>query len=446
MITPHTEAEKHDEKSHDGTLHQASSPVVSSPKERQTAFQRICQKLVLAQFSKMTRGCLHMTLPNRQTLMIGKPGQSPEATIRVVNSSFFERCVFFGAIGFAEAFIDALWETDELTTVIAWFIENGEDSTVFETSNRKSKLLNLLNFYNRQLHKRKENTLAGSKENIRDHYDLGNEFFKLFLDETMTYSSAMFASSNQTLEAAQVNKYDALCKKMHLRATDQVLEIGSGWGHFAVHAATNYGCKVTTITLSEEQFKYVTELIETLHLTDNVTVYLKDFRLMEGKFDKIVSIEMVEALGDPFIDVFFKKCSQLLTANGLLGIQMICAADCRYNQMKDGVDFIQKHIFPGGQLLSIGRTVTATKNTSNLQLYHLQDFAESYAQTLRKWKERFNARLDDVRALGFDQKFIRKWNYYFSYCEAAFRTRECSVVQAIYTRPNNHMLAEDLAL
>lgn len=387
-----------------------------------------------------------MTLPNQEELVVGKPGQLPDATIQVNNSAFFEKCVLFGAIGFAEAFMDSLWDTENLTTVIAWFIENGEDSTVFETSNQKSKLLNLLNFYNRQLHKRKENTLTGSEENIRDHYDLGNDFFKLFLDDTMTYSSAMFESSNETLEAAQVKKYDALCQKMRLKATDQVLEIGSGWGHFAVHAATNYGCKVTTITLSKEQFKYVSNLIAEHNLTENISVQLKDFRLMEGKFDKIVSIEMVEALGDPFIDVFFKKCAQLLTTNGLLGIQMICAADCRYNQMKDGVDFIQKHIFPGGQLLSIGRTVTATKNTSNLQLYHLQDFAESYAHTLCQWRERFNARLDEVRALGFDQKFIRKWNYYFSYCEAAFQTRECSVVQAIYTRPNNHMLAKDLAL
>lgn len=387
-----------------------------------------------------------MTLPNQEELVVGKPGQLPDATIQVNNSAFFEKCVLFGAIGFAEAFMDSLWDTENLTTVIAWFIENGEDSTVFETSNQKSKLLNLLNFYNRQLHKRKGNTLTGSEENIRDHYDLGNDFFKLFLDDTMTYSSAMFESSNETLEAAQIKKYDALCQKMRLKATDQVLEIGSGWGHFAVHAATNYGCKVTTITLSKEQFKYVSNLIAEHNLTENISVQLKDFRLMEGKFDKIVSIEMVEALGDPFIDVFFKKCAQLLTTNGLLGIQMICAADCRYNQMKDGVDFIQKHIFPGGQLLSIGRTVTATKNTSNLQLYHLQDFAESYAHTLCQWRERFNARLDEVRALGFDQKFIRKWNYYFSYCEAAFQTRECSVVQAIYTRPNNHMLAKDLAL
>lgn len=431
MTTPRTEVEKQ---------------AMATPEARQTAFQRVCQKLVLGQFSKMTRGCLHMTLPNQEELVVGKPGQLPDATIQVNNSAFFEKCVLFGAIGFAEAFMDSLWDTENLTTVIAWFIENGEDSTVFETSNQKSKLLNLLNFYNRQLHKRKGNTLTGSEENIRDHYDLGNDFFKLFLDDTMTYSSAMFESSNETLEAAQIKKYDALCQKMRLKATDQVLEIGSGWGHFAVHAATNYGCKVTTITLSKEQFKYVSNLIAEHNLTENISVQLKDFRLMEGKFDKIVSIEMVEALGDPFIDVFFKKCAQLLTTNGLLGIQMICAADCRYNQMKDGVDFIQKHIFPGGQLLSIGRTVTATKNTSNLQLYHLQDFAESYAHTLCQWRERFNARLDEVRALGFDQKFIRKWNYYFSYCEAAFQTRECSVVQAIYTRPNNHMLAKDLAL
>ncbi|RTL44611.1 MAG: class I SAM-dependent methyltransferase [Candidatus Melainabacteria bacterium] len=425
---------------------QLDTPHLSANERRPTRFQKICQTLVLGQFAKMTRGCLKIILPDNRPFSIGTPGDSPEAAIQINDYAFFERCVLFGAIGFAEAFIDALWNTDDLTAVIAWFIENGEDSTVFETSSQKSKLLNILNFYNRQLHKRKGNTLTGSKENIRDHYDLGNDFFKLFLDETMTYSSAMFEHAGQPLEAAQIQKYDQLCQKLRLRPTDQVLEIGSGWGYFAIHAATTYGCKVTTITLSEEQFKHVTKLIEERNLTDQITVLLKDFRLMDGKFDKIASIEMVEALGDPFIDLFFQKCSELLTANGLLGIQMICAADCRYNQMKDGVDFIQKHIFPGGQLLSIARTVTATRNTSNLQLYHLQDFAESYARTLAIWRDKFNARAADVRALGFDEKFIRKWNYYFCYCEAAFKTRECSVVQAIYTRPNNHMLAEQLAL
>ncbi|HEY9730993.1 MAG TPA: cyclopropane-fatty-acyl-phospholipid synthase family protein [Drouetiella sp.] len=414
--------------------------------KKQSQFQRICQNLVLSQLKKMTRGHLSITLPDTQILELGKPGQFPSAAMEIISSAFFEKCVLFGAIGFAEAYIDSLWNTSDLTAVIAWFIENGEDSTVFETSSQKSNLLNILNFYNRLVHRSRSNTLSGSKENIHDHYDLGNDFFKLFLDDTMTYSSAMFEYAKQPLEAAQIKKYDELCKKMRLRPEDQVLEIGSGWGYFALHAATNYGCKVTTITLSEEQFRHVTALVKEKNLTEQISVQLKDFRLMEGKFDKIVSIEMVEALGDQFIDTFFLKCSQMLTANGLLGIQMICSADCRYNQMKDGVDFIQKHIFPGGQLLSVARTVTATRNTSNLQLYHLQDFAESYAHTLAIWRDKFNTRLDDVRALGFSQKFIRKWNYYFSYCEAAFKTRECSVVQAIYTRPNNHMLAEDLAL
>jgi cyclopropane-fatty-acyl-phospholipid synthase len=421
-------------------------PLPQVKENHQSAFQKLCQKLVLSQLQKMQRGCLRMTLPDSQVLILGAPGQLPDASMEITSSAFFEKCIFFGAIGFAEAFIDSLWNTTDLTAVIAWFIENGEDSTVFETSSQKSNVLNILNFYNKQVHRSKSNTLTGSKENIHDHYDLGNEFFKLFLDDTMTYSSAMFEHAKQPLEAAQIRKYDVLCKKMRLRANDQVLEIGSGWGYFALHAATNYGCKVTTITLSEEQYKHVTALVEAKNLTEQISVQLKDFRLMEGTFDKIVSIEMVEALGDPFIDIFFLKCSQLLTANGLLGIQMICSADCRYNQMKDGVDFIQKHIFPGGQLLSIARTITATRNTSNLQLYHLQDFAESYAHTLAIWREKFNTRLDEVRALGFSQKFIRKWNYYFSYCEAAFKTRECSVVQAIYTRPNNHMLAEELTL
>ncbi|HEY9677800.1 MAG TPA: cyclopropane-fatty-acyl-phospholipid synthase family protein [Drouetiella sp.] len=429
------------------SLQQTQIDKVEQPKaHKATYFQRICQKLVLGQFQKMTKGHLSMALPNAQKLDIGTAGNAPAAVVRVKDSRMFEKCVLFGAIGFAEAYIENLWDTPDLTSVIEWFIENGEDSTVFETSKQRSKSLNLLNFYNRQVHKSRENNLAGSKENIHDHYDLGNDFFKLFLDKSMTYSSAIFENRNQSLEQAQLNKYDTLCKKLKISASDKVLEIGSGWGGFAVHAASNYGCNITTITLSEEQHKFVSDLIEQKNLKDKIQIHLRDFRNVEGKFDIIASIEMVEALGDKYIDVFFKKCADLLTADGLLGIQMICSADVKYSQMRDGVDFIQKHIFPGGQLLSVGRASEATSRTSNLQLYSLQDFAESYAHTLALWRETFNSRIDEIRELGFDDAFIRKWNYYFCYCEAAFKTRECSVVQAIYTRPNNHLLARELAL
>lgn len=412
----------------------------------QAWLERVCQKLVLHQFSQMKNGQIEITLPNKQTVLIGDESNEQAAKLRISSSAFFKKCVLFGAIGFAESYMDGDWQTDDLTAVITWFIHNGDQSTVLESSPRKSKMLDIMNVYNRIIHRQRENSLGKAKHNIHAHYDLGNKFFELFLDSTMTYSSALFQNRTQSLESAQLNKYDRLCQQLHLSSTDQILEIGSGWGQLAVHAATQYGSKVTTITLSEEQHTYVSNLIEKLGLQDRVTVELKDFRLVEGQFDKIISIEMVEALGDKYINAFFSKCSQLLTADGMLAVQMICTPDCRYDQLKDGVDFIQKHIFPGGQLLSVGRAIEATKQTSNLSLYDLHDFAESYALTLHMWKERFNNRLDEVRAMGFDESFIRKWNYYFSYCEAAFSTREVSVVQAVFARPNNRMLSGKLAL
>jgi cyclopropane-fatty-acyl-phospholipid synthase len=300
--------------------------------------------------------------------------------------------------------------------------------------------LNLLKFYNRALHLLRPNSVGTARRNISEHYDLGNDFYRLWLDPTMTYSSAYFTAPAQTLEAAQIAKYDALCRKLRLIPGDHVLEIGSGWGGFACHAVRHYGCRVTTVTISVEQFNYARERFLREGLADRVDIRLEDYRRLTGKFDKIVSVEMMEALGDRYLETYCAKLHALLKPDGLIGLQYITVPDSRHAELKSDVDWIQKHIFPGSLLLSIGRVNHALNRTGDLFLHHLEDLGLSYARTLRAWFDAFNARLADVRALGFDERFIRKWNYYLQYCEAAFAMRNISVVQAIYTRPNNPRL------
>jgi cyclopropane-fatty-acyl-phospholipid synthase len=253
----------------------------------------------------------------------------------------------------------------------------------------------------------------------------------------MTYSAAYFKEEGISLPQAQTEKYDRLCRQLNLKPTDHILEIGSGWGGNAIHIAKNYGCKVTTATISEEQYKLAKERVEKENLSEKVEVILQDYRLLEGKFDKIVSIEMLEAVGHKFLDVYFKKCSDLLKKDGILAIQVITCPDSRYESLKNGVDWIQKHIFPGSLLPSVGAINKAINSTSDLTLMDLKEMGLDYAKTLQHWKEQFNSNLADVKKLGFDERFIRKWNYYFCYCEAAFEMRNINVMQMVYARPNN---------
>jgi cyclopropane-fatty-acyl-phospholipid synthase len=253
----------------------------------------------------------------------------------------------------------------------------------------------------------------------------------------MTYSSAYFEKEGMELSNAQIAKYESLCKSMKIKPGDHVLEIGSGWGGNAIHLAKNHNCKVTTVTISEEQFKFAKEKIEKENLSDKIEVKLMDYRLISGQFDKIISIEMLEAVGHEFFDVFFKKCHDLLKPKGVLGFQVITCPDSRYDSLRKGVDWIQKHIFPGSLLPSVSALNGSINRTGEMTLMNLKEMGLHYAQTLRMWREKFNENLDEVKALGFDDKFIRKWNYYFSYCEAAFDMRNISVMQMVYTRPNN---------
>jgi cyclopropane-fatty-acyl-phospholipid synthase len=395
------------------------------------------QRIVMQSLEHMTLGCLRLELPDGTRKMIGSPDAKISAHVRILNGDFFKRCVLFGDIGFAEAYVDGDWDTDDITQVISWFILNVENSPAMSGSRGKKFLVNLLGWQNRLRHWLRPNSLTTSRRNISEHYDLGNDFYKLFLDPTMTYSSALFSDPTQTLEAAQIAKYDRLCRQLKLKPEDQVLEIGSGWGGFSLYAAKNYGCKILTVTISAEQFKFARELFQKEGLAGRVEVKLEDYRNLTGLFDKIVSIEMLEAVGDEYLETYFAKCHELLKPQGLLALQMITCPDSRHESLRKNVDWIQKHIFPGSLLLSIHRVNEALRQTGDLFLHDLKDLGLSYAETLRRWRVTFNQNENAVRALNFDTRFIRKWNYYLSYCEAAFAMRNISVVQAVYTRPNN---------
>ena len=396
------------------------------------------ERLVLSLLRKFPQGGLALTYPDGKSLHFGETGAPITARITLNNpTEFYKRCAFYGNIGMGEAYTDGIWDTPDIAAVISWFAMN---MTALQGDDSDSSTLpgvNLLKIVNWFRHLKRSNTVETSRRNIAEHYDLGNEFYSLWLDETMTYSSAKFTPETQTLAEAQTEKYDALCRKLNLKPTDHVLEIGCGWGGFSHHVAKNYGCKVTAVTISEAQAAYARLRIETAGLSHLVEIRIQDYRHITGKFDKVASIEMLEAVGHKFHEPFFAKCHEVLTPHGLLGVQYITVPDNRYQSLTKGVDWIQKVIFPGSLLLSVGRVNEAINKTGNLFLHHLEDLGLDYARTLSTWHETFNAKLNQIRPLGFDEPFIRTWNYYLKYCEAGFATRNISVVQAIYTRPNN---------
>lgn len=402
-----------------------------------TATAGFYEKIILRLLSKMELGSLFITLPNGQQLTLGNGGNSISANIHVKDEHFFKRCVLYGDIGFGEAYVEGEWETDNIQNVIKWFLLNIENAPSVSGSKTQSLLINFLKFFNKIYHSKRTNSIGGSRKNISEHYDLNNDFFSLFLDPTMTYSSAYFKEEGMTLEEAQLAKYDRLCQELKLKPEDHVLEIGCGWGGNAIYMAKHYGCKVTSLTISEEQFKLANERIQKENLSDKVTVLLKDYRLLEGSFDKLVSIEMLEAVGAEFYTTYFKKCSELLKKDGIFALQVITCPDSRFENVKNGVDWIQKHIFPGSLLPSVGSINKAINEVCDLTLVDLKDIGLDYAHTLNIWQQEFMKNIEEVKKLGFDDYFVRKWNYYFAYCEAAFAMRNINVMQLVYTRPNN---------
>ena len=393
--------------------------------------------VVLKFLSKMDKGRLYITNCDGEQITMGNGEGNISASIVVHTDEFYKRCILYGDIGFGEAYVEGLWDTDNVTNVVKWFLHNVENSPGLSGSKVQAVSLNLLKWYNKLVHFKRANTVEGSRKNISEHYDLNNDFFASFLDPTMTYSSAYFFRDGLSLQEAQLAKYERLCRQLHLKPTDHVLEIGSGWGGNAIYMAKTYGCKVTSLTISAEQHKLAVERVAAEGLGDKVSILVKDYREMEGKFDKIVSVEMLEAVGYKFMDTYFTKCHDLLKKRGILALQVITSPDSRFDSLRKGIDWIQKHIFPGSLLPSVAAINASVNRTGDMTMVDLKDLGLDYAKTLKLWFDAFNANLSKVKSLGFDDTFIRKWNYYLCYCEAAFATRNINVMQLVYVRPNN---------
>ncbi|WP_372717485.1 class I SAM-dependent methyltransferase [Novipirellula sp.] len=356
------------------------------------------------------------------------------AVIRVNDMRFYRAVALGGSMGAGESYRDGYWSCDNLVALIQIFSRNMQAS-----SDLGGFWNSLLDLGRKVTHRINRNTRTGSRRNIAAHYDLSNDFYALFLDETMTYSSGVFPEPNSSMHEASIEKYDRICRKLRLTPNDEVLEIGTGWGGFAQHAVTHYGCRVTTTTISKQQHDYAKQRFESQAMDDRVTLLLADYRDLTGQYDKLVSIEMIEAVGHEYFDTFFAKCSRLLKPEGLFALQAITIPDQRYDSYRRSVDFIQKYIFPGGCLPSLGAMTGAVGQASDLQFIHIEDFAEHYAQTLRCWRERFHANLDSIRKLGKTEAFLRLWDYYLCYCEGAFREKQVGVLQLLLQKPGNRL-------
>lgn len=296
-----------------------------------------------------------------------------------------------------------------------------------------SKLMKPMNAI---IHWRRKNSLRGSKQNILAHYDLSNEFYQLWLDETMTYSCGIFQDQSSSMKDASIEKLDRICRKLDIKPEDSVLEIGTGWGSFALHAAGNYSCHVTTTTISDAQYNYARQKIEAVGLTDKITLLKEDYRKLTGQYDKVVSIEMIEAVGHEYVPLYFQKVSSLLKDDGLFGIQGITYNDQNFDVYKQSVDFIKKYIFPGSCLISVAQVMEAMKNYTDLSISHLEDITLHYATTLKIWRTNFLKEINAVKKLGFSKEFINMWEFYFVYCEAGFRERNIGDYQFVFSKPD----------
>ena len=389
------------------------------------------RRLLMSKLKEFPKGKI-LWLENGEQLELGTAEGPPSVTLTVHDDRVYPKVLFGGAVGAAEAYMAGLWSTDDLTATLRLFLENRQ--ILLSLDRGLGRVVAPISAF---VHFLRANTRKGSRQNIAAHYDLSNEFFELFLDPWMMYSSAIFEHEHQDLDEAAVAKMDRLCRKLKLGPEDHLLEIGTGWGGFAVYAAKNYGCRVTTTTISKRQFTKAQERIAAHGLEDRIEVLLKDYRDLEGRFDKLVSIEMVEAVGHENLPTYLEACSDLLRPGGLFALQGITMADRLFSRYRRSVDFIQLYIFPGSHLLSVGSLVEGLTRSTDLQLVHLEDIGPHYALTLRAWRQRFLRRLDEVRALGFSDRFIRMWEYYLCYCEAGFLERTIGDLQVVMAKPEN---------
>jgi cyclopropane-fatty-acyl-phospholipid synthase len=410
------------------TTHASTVPAALAPTATIGLIDRIARRFVLDRLRDLRRDELILADGSAEHSF----GQRDElrAELVVHRPALFRSAVLGGTLGVAESYLRGDWDCDDLTSLFRIFLRNrtaadGLDAGSSWVARQAQRILHWL----------RDNTRVGSRRNIRAHYDLGNEFFGLWLDETLAYSSAIFTTPDQPLVAASTEKFDRVCRKLDLQPGDHLLEIGTGWGGFALHAVENYGCRVTTTTVSQRQFATARDRFEAAGLLDRITLLQQDYRELQGRFDKLASIEMIEAVGHRHFDEYFAALGRLLRPDGSLVLQAIVMPEQGYASYLRSVDFIQRYIFPGGCLPSLAAMLESAGRASDLQCVHVEDFAPHYAETLRRWRAVFRDRLDQIRSLGFTEEFLRMWTYYLCYCEAAFEERAVGVVQIQFDKP-----------
>jgi len=408
-----------------------SSPDFYKASVRPGFMESQARRAVIARLRQLVKGQLVVREGDSEMVFGSLDDDFPEPiSIEVNHPRFFSDIAFGGAVGAGEAYIQGHWSSSNLSETLRIFLRNREvlqkmDTGLALLSKPIQKLMHFMN----------KNTRTGSRKNIAAHYDLGNDFYKLWLDESMMYSCAYFESPHTSLYEASVAKLDRICRKLNLSASDSVMEIGTGWGGFAMHAASNYGCHVTTTTISQQQHDFAQNAIREAGLEDRITLLFNDYRDLSGTFDKLVSIEMIEAVGHEFHTTFFKKCCELLKPDGEMLLQAITIADQRYEQYKAGVDFIKRYIFPGGCLTSVTDMAQTMTTHTDMRVVHLEDIGPHYATTLRHWNQAFFDNLGEVQQQGYSDEFIRMWEYYLCYCESAFAERVIGDVQMHVMRP-----------
>ena len=413
------------------------APVTPLPAVAPGAIERLAKSLLMSQLKKIQHGRLRL-VDWQLNQSFGSVTQSGpfEVTLRVRNPRFYADAVFGGTTGAGEAYMNGYWDCDDLPALVRLMVVNRELMNEVDSgwSRLSEPLFKAAHWLNR-------NTAEGSRRNIAAHYDLGNAFFELFLDETMAYSCGIFESPGASLFDASIAKFDAACSKLQLGPGQHLLEIGTGWGALAIHAARHYGCRVTSTTISREQYEFAKERVARAGLQNQVTLLLEDYRDLRGEFDALVSIEMIEAVGHQYLDTYFRRCSALLRPHGAMLLQAITIRDQFYEQAKRSVDFIKRFIFPGSFIPSAQALINSMARSTDLKLFHMEDIGPHYARTLRLWRQRLLARQDEVRALGYPETFLRMWEYYLCYCEGGFEERQLGDVQMLLTKPRSRRAA-----
>lgn len=399
---------------------------------RSPAHARLLRRLVLRRLDHLSGGTVAIIEPTGRTTVGRGDAGTPSHEIRVHDSAFYRHLAMGGGTGAGEAYIEGLWDCDDLAGLLGLLARNRDALEAINHGAARAGAFLLQGW-----HALNRNTRTGSARNIAAHYDLGNELFRLFLDEELNYSSAVFEHPGMTLAEAQHAKQERICRKLDLRPGHRVLEIGTGWGAFALHAARHQGCHVTTATISREQYEMATRHVAEAGLGGRVTVLLSDYRDIEGQFDRLVSVEMVEAVGHQYLDTFFRRCGDLLRPDGAMLLQAITIEDHRYRKALKRVDFIKRFVFPGCFIPCASELLASAARNSDLRLFHMEDIGPSYAETLAHWRHRFEANRSRVAALGYPERFLRLWRFYLAYCEAGFRERAIGDAQMLFTRPGN---------